>query len=133
MKNKKILIIMLVSVCIIGGVIVVAMNIWKDQDPPIIDDPPILKGNGVDKEVKESIFKMVSEEPNKDIGSLVNLDENGVPSYIWQNIEVLLHKNHEDMKIEEYATLIQTLQKMTEIRIDGTVITDYTTLEQWTG
>jgi hypothetical protein len=128
MKNFKIPIIASVIACLIIGIFIV--GIWKMgwfRSAPEEPKSPV-REIGLDKDMKEGIFKQMSERQQEALAPFTTIDENGQKTYNWQNIEDLLHKASSDIEITDYVSLLQFVGEMTEAHADGTVTTDFEAL-----
>ncbi|MCL1918070.1 MAG: hypothetical protein FWG14_07110 [Peptococcaceae bacterium] len=130
MKNK-IVIFSLIIVFLLGSLIILA---WKMGwfCPPISEETEEIPAReiGIDKDMEESIFKKMLENPQEPPASLVTVNENDQNVYNGQAIEDLLHKGSENMEAEDYVILLQLVQGMTEAYADGTVVTDFEAIRQ---
>lgn|GEM_PF-1237506 len=133
MKNIKIpLIISLVTCCFIIGVLVIGViSVWKMGwfQLPLPEEIPDRR-IGMEEDMKESIFKHMSETSQEALIPLVTIGEKGQKDYVWQTIEDLLHRQSEDMEIADYVALLQVVESMTAVDADGTVTMDFEAIGQ---
>ncbi|MCL1918724.1 MAG: hypothetical protein FWG14_10480 [Peptococcaceae bacterium] len=123
MKNKIVIVSIFVFL-FLGGLIVV-LGTWWFRPPP-----PLLEEIGVNKDMRDTILKQMSENPQEALTPLITVDTEGQKIYAWQPIEELLHREAVNMEIADYVTLLQVVESMTLTQDTGTATTDFEAIGQ---
>ena len=124
MNKTKIMVVILLSACFIGGGIILTANMgwFQTKSTP---------KQWLDIKTIDTILEQVSEDRHEALNKLVSVEGNGQNTYNWKNIEFLLQKDYSEMKIEDYVVLLQVIQGMTELHADSTANTDWEAMEQY--
>ncbi|MCL1918722.1 MAG: hypothetical protein FWG14_10470 [Peptococcaceae bacterium] len=127
MKKFKVPLVISLIACLIISVFIIGvwrMGWFQLPLPEEIPDREI----GMDKAMKENIFKQMSETSQE--SQLVSINASGQKNYDWQSIEDLLRRESDSMEIADYVALLQVVESMTEVHTDGAVTTDFEAIGQ---
>ena len=125
MKSMYILLAMIITCFVLIGTTSVIMNInWFFSPYP--QPTPAAE---LAQDVKNKIFTQVSNDnnPSGEMNNLITSEyaDKEQRTYNWPNIETLLHKNPNDVGIEEYVILLQLIKGMSEVNTNGRLSVDY--------